>query len=457
MDELAKYIVKRAQKLGADDVVATVVDNTVRQVRFANNDITLNTTWDTINVEVFLSYKKRLISSSLNNPSQSETFSSVSINKNITKEKVDQFLKRMLKMAKMMKPKTDYYGIADGKFNYGRFKDFYDKRIVNINEKNVDFVKDAIDAAVSEGAKRCAGVLYSSVFNESKHTSNGIDVKEKGTSINISLRAFKEKDESGHSVSVSRIMKGFDPKKAGSEAGRLAADYSKPVQGVDGNYDVIFGPMIMANLLYYMSYAFSAFEVDSGESFLINKIGKKVANDNVTLYDDARLPNGFGSTLFDEEGRPTSTLKLIDKGMLKTYLHNTSTAKKFGAKPTGNAGIVYPSYWNLVLEKGNSNLNEMISEVKNGIYITNTWYTRFRDYLAGDFSTIPRDAMFEIKNGKISQPVKGLRLSDNMKHILESVYMISKERRHIDWWEVEKPVTTGWVLCKDIKLTRSNK
>ena len=215
--------------------------------------------------------------------------------------------------------------------------------------------------------------------------------------------------------------------------------------------------MIMADLLHYMSYAFSAFDVDSGMSFLINKIGKKVANENVTIIDDGKMPNGLSSSMYDEEGRPTQTTKLIDNGVLKTFLHNTSTAKKFGVKSTANAGIIYPSNWNLVLEKGDSNLEEMISNMKNGIYITNTWYTRFRDHRAGDFSTIPRDAMFEIKNGKLDKPIKGLRLSDNMKHILESVQMISKERKQIEWWEVESPVITGWVLCKGINLTKSTK
>ncbi len=455
--EIGEYIVKRALKLGADDIVATVVNGTTRQIRFANNDITLNTTWDIVNVEVFLSCKKRLIASSLDNPSQSETFSSVSKTKNIRKEDVDKFLSKMIKMAKMMMPKGDYHGIADSKFKYGKLKDCYDKKVADLSDRNVDFVDGAINAAVSEGAKRCAGVLYSDAWDERKFTSNGIDAADKGTRASISLRAFVEKDESGHSVSVSRIMKGFEPEKAGQEAGMLAKQYKKPEQGEAGKHDVIFGPMIMSNMLYYMSYAFSAFEVDSRMSFLKGRIGQKIASDNFSLLDDGRLPNGASSTLFDEEGRPTQTNKIIDHGVLRTFLHNTSTAKKFKAKPTGNAGIIYPTYWNLALEGGDSNLEEMISEVKNGVYITNTWYTRFRDYFAGDFSTIPRDAMFEIKDGRITRPVKGMRLSDNMKRVLENVQLISKERRQIKWWEVTKPVLTGWVLCRDLNLTKSTK
>lgn len=455
--EIGNYIVDRALKLGADDIVVDIKSGITKQLRFANNEITLSTTWDTVDVGVFLSYKKRLLSSSLNNPGLSETFATVGGATNLTKDAVDKFLERMIKVAKILAPKEDYYGIAKGPFKYKPIKDSYDGKIEKLEDKTVDFVHDTIDAAISEGAKRCAGVLYSSDWNEQKFTSRGVEANEKGSSINVSIRAFAEKDASGHSVSVSRILKGFNPKKAGSEAGVLAKQSLNPVVGESGKYDVILSPMVAANLLYYMSYAFSAFEVDSGMSFLIDKVGKKVGSNKVTLVDDGRLGNGFGSSSFDDEGVPTQRTNIIEKGVLKTYLHNTSTAKKFKTKTTASAGIIYPQPKNLVLEKGDSNLEEMISQVKNGVYITNIWYTRFANYRTGDFSTIPRDAMLEIKNGKIIKPIKGLRLSDNMQHILESVVAISKEPKTIHWWEVQIPVVTGHVLCKDLNMTKSAK
>ena len=455
--EIGKYVVDKALKLGADDVVVTIKPAVTKQIRFANNEITLSTTWDTVDVGVFLAYKKRLISSNLNNPSLSETFSSMGGKTNLTKDSVDKFLGRMTKVAKVLAPKEDYYGIANGPFKYKPIKDSYDKKIENLGEKTVDFVEDVINAAVSEGAKRCAGVLYSSFWEEHKFTSGNVEAKEKGSSINVSLRAFAEKYASGHSVSVSRNMKGFDPEKAGREAGMLAKQSLNPVVGESGKYDLILGPMIAANLLYYMSYAFSAFEVDSGMSFLIDKIGKRVGSNKVTIVDDGRLENGFESSAFDEEGVPTQSKKIIENGILKTYLHNTSTAKKFKTKTTANAGIIYPQPKNLILERGDSKLEDMISQVKNGIYITNVWYTRFANYRTGDFSTIPRDAMFEIKNGKITKSIKGLRLSDNMQHVLESVSAISKDTRTIHWWEVEIPIVTGYVLCKDLNMTKSAK
>jgi PmbA protein len=375
----------------------------------------------------------------------------------LKKENIEKFLNKLIKTAKVLEPKKDYYGIADGKFKYKKIPDSYDNKIEK-GGKEIEFVQNGIDAALEEGAKRCAGVLYTDVWKSEIFSSNGIEAEEKGTSINLSIRSFaEEKEASGHTVSVARTLKNFEPEKAGREAGMNAKKSLNPSDGYAGKYTAILHPMVIANILYYMSYAFSAFEVDSGMSFLIGKQNKKIASNNVTLKDDGRLANGFGSRTFDDEGRPTQTTELIKNGVFKSFLHNTSTAKKFKVKPTGNAGLIYPQSWNLVLEKGDRSLDEMISEVKDGVYITNVWYTRFANYRTGDFSTIPRDAIFEIKNGKITRPIKGIRITDNMQRILENVIAISKKPQQIEWWEVTSPVVTGHVLVKDLNLTKSAK
>jgi len=437
------YIVQKAQKLGAEDVIATSVSQLARQTKFANNEIVVNQTWDEKDVDIFLAFNKKTISTS--------------VKADAKKSDVDKTLNRMMKITRLLKPSEDYFGIAKGEFKYKDVEDGYDKKIEDLQEKEVDLVTAAINKALENGVKKSSGVLYSNVWQMKKMTSSGIDVSDKGTSINFSIRSFAEKDASAHSVSVSRILKGFDPLAAADEASLLAKQSLNPAQCEEGRYDVIFHPMAFSSLLYYTSYAFSAFQVDSGLSFFIDKIGKKVASDIVTIEDDGSMVNGFGSRKFDDEGMPIEKNKLIENGVLMNYLHNTSTAKKFNTESTGNAGLVDPVPWNIVLKQGDSKFEKMISSVKRGLYITNVWYTRFANYRTGDFSTIPRDAIFEIENGKIVRSVKDLRVSDNMQRILESIEMISKERKTIQWWEVTIPVVAGFVLCKDVGITRSKK
>jgi len=141
--------------------------------------------------------------------------------------------------------------------------------------------------------------------------------------------------------------------------------------------------------------------------------------------------------------------------VLKTYLHNGTTAMLHNAKTTGNAGIVAPHPWNLIIESGDWKKEEMIEEIKEGLLITNVWYTRFQNYRNGDFSTVARDAAFYIKNGEIEHAVKGIRISDNLQRIFENITALSKEIRQIYWWEVENPVFAPYALAKNVRITTS--
>jgi PmbA protein len=108
------------------------------------------------------------------------------------------------------------------------------------------------------------------------------------------------------------------------------------------------------------------------------------------------------------------------------------------------------------MDSGDINREELLKEVKNGLYLTNTWYTRFQNYRTGDFSTIPRDGIFQIENGEIKQSLKNIRLSDNALRMLNNITAISKERQHIHWWaEADPPSLSPYILMKDVHITTS--
>jgi PmbA protein len=128
----------------------------------------------------------------------------------------------------------------------------------------------------------------------------------------------------------------------------------------------------------------------------------------------------------------------------------------FKTETTGNAGLVFPSPWNVEVEPGNMRKDELFKEVKRGLYLTNTWYTRFQNYAKGDFSTIPRDGIFLIEKGEIKQSLKDLRISDNVQTMLNNIVAFSKERQHVHWWgEVDPPSLSPYALIKDVHITKS--
>ncbi|MEA3254276.1 MAG: TldD/PmbA family protein, partial [Candidatus Altiarchaeota archaeon] len=249
-------------------------------------------------------------------------------------------------------------------------------------------------------------------------------------------------------------LRDFNPGAAGKKAGEIAKQALNPGEGRGGVYDIIFDPLAFANLLGHILGFASAFSVDIGESFLADRIDKVIGNEIVTLVDDGSLAGGFNSSKFDAEGVPTQRNVVVEKGVLKTYLHNTSTAKKYGAESTGNAGLISPHPWNAVIEPGDYGRDDLFSGVNKGLYITNVWYTRFQNYRTGDFSTIPRDGLFLIENGELSQPLSNLRVSDNLLHILKNITALGDKQEWIHWWDAEVPSLLPYVLVKDVRVTK---
>jgi len=76
--------------------------------------------------------------------------------------------------------------------------------------------------------------------------------------------------------------------------------------------------------------------------------------------------------------------------------------------------------------------------------------------MTGDFSTIPRDAIFYYENGEVKESWKDIRVSDNMLRLYKNIEALSKERQMVKWWyEVEEPGIAPFVLIKDVNITRS--
>ena len=100
---------------------------------------------------------------------------------------------------------------------------------------------------------------------------------------------------------------------------------------------VIFEPRVARTLLGNLFEAVEGRSIYRQASFLAGKLGEKIADERITLIDDGTIPRLFGSQPFDDEGVPTRRTPVIEKGVLKSYLLNTYTARKLGMKTTGNA------------------------------------------------------------------------------------------------------------------------
>ncbi|MEM5778008.1 MAG: TldD/PmbA family protein [Candidatus Aenigmatarchaeota archaeon] len=431
-------LIKFALKEGADDVVIEKNLIETKQLRFANNKITILNNWNTELYKIFISVKKKIITTL--------TFE-------ISEESIKEIIKDLIKRAKLLQQNKEYFGIASGPFKYKPIKNNFDKKLINADI--VDLANKMISSAL-ENSKYTAGVVYINYLERELETSGNVSAFEKSTSIQASIRAFNKDDESGHSASCSKTLNKINLEEIGKKAGEISKLAKNPEKIKEAKYNVIFDPLAIANLLNLVSRSASAFFIDSGFSFLKNKLNKKVASSIVNLIDSGRIENGFASTAFDDEGVPTKETSIIKNGILKNYLHNTSTAKKYKTKTTANAGLIAPIPTNTILKEGKNKKEDLFKDF-NGLYITNVWYTRFQNYLTGDFSTIPRDGIFLVKNGEIIKSVKEIRITDNLQRILENISSISNKPEWVIWWglETQIPVLTPYVLVREVNITKS--
>lgn len=429
-------IVKKSKILGADEIIAQTTFGRYRQTRFSNNQIDTSVAWNDYVTDVTLSWKKRVVATQIRNF-----------------QNVNESVKRLFKLAKVSKENPKFGGFAKGKFHYKKSK--ADRAVENL-ENPAEYVFEAIETATKEAGPKtnAGGILLTKVEDVYLVSSEGPKAEDTRSAIEISIRAFSQREASGHGVECSSTLKGFDPERAGRKAGEIAKKAKNPKVGKEGRYDVIFDPLFVGSLLGMWGPMTSAYSIMIQTSIFVKKLGQKVAPDIVTI-SDVPASYSMGNRVFDDEGVPTKENLLIKEGVLKTYLHNTSTAKIFKTRTTSNAGLIAPTPWNLEMDAGDITRDEMFSRVKRGLYLTNTWYTRFQNYATGDFSTIPRDGIFLIEKGKITQSWKDIRLSDNALKMLNNVDAISKERQHVHWWgEAEPPSLSPYILMKDVQITR---
>jgi PmbA protein len=435
-EEIPERIVGKSLELGADEVICSLLTGNTRQVRFANNSITASKSWDQRVASIFLTKDGKVVATDISD------FSTT-----------DEALADLLKMSDVMEKSQSYQGLAEGSFGYRSTKP--DTRIPKLLDELYGYVDDAITSTLNAGAKRVAGVLYSSCGTQFLHSSTGPSGSYSSADIEISIRAMADNQGSGHMVQSVVNLDDFDPGSSGREAGELAVSARNPELGEEGKYDVLFSPMPFANILERVASSSSAGFVDAGFSFLKDKVGEEVASPAVNLTDDGTHPQSLNTPPFDNEGVPTRKTPLIVGGELMGYLHNTSTAKRFGTETTGNAGLVFPQSWSVHLHSGDMGKDELMSQIKDGYYVTNVWYTRFQNYQTGDFSTIPRDAIFRIKDGQVMGSAKDIRISENMLALLQKVKAVGNDVKQVHWWEVNTPVFTPHVLVEGVNITKS--
>jgi PmbA protein len=219
-----------------------------------------------------------------------------------------------------------------------------------------------------------------------------------------------------------------DPESVGRTAARRALRRlgARKVKTVE--VPVIFDAENAAGLVRAIASAASGPSLYRRASFLVDRLGSRIAAPSVTIVDDGLMPGALGSRPFDGEGLPTRRTVLVHEGVLESYLLDTYSARKLAGQSTHHAARdgsgVTVGTTNLMLLPGTATAEELIASVDNGLYVTELIGFGVNG-VTGDYS---RGAVgIWIENGRLAYPVEEVTVAGNLLEMFAAMEGVAND------------------------------
>ena len=224
------------------------------------------------------------------------------------------------------------------------------------------------------------------------------------------------------------------PEVVGERVAKRATQQLKAKPPKGGTFPVVLGPNVVGVFVHEAFGHLAEADLALSGSVLLNSIGKKIASDVVTFYDDGTVDGAFGSFKYDDEGVPTRKTLLVKDGVVAGLMHNRETAQKFNVKPTGNARAedfrVEPiiRMRNTYMEPKDNSFEELVEGIKFGYYLKS--FRGGQANIDGTFQVGIQEA-YEIVNGELGEPVRDASISGNT---LETLFKVDAVGKDFELW-----------------------
>jgi PmbA protein len=198
---------------------------------------------------------------------------------------------------------------------------------------------------------------------------------------------------------------------------------------------VIFTPEGVASaLISPLMAAFNGKTVLEGASPIGKRLGERVFDNKLSLWDDPTIAYRPHSRPCDDEGVPSQRTPLIDKGVASSFLYDLQTAALAKTKSTGSAsrggGLPLPSPSTLVIAPGKATFDEMVGDIKEGLVIEQLMGAEQGNILGGDFSGNVLLG-YKVESGKIIGRVKNTMVSGNVYKLLKEISAIGSQSKWV--------------------------
>ena len=404
LEDKASYCIDFAKKNGVSDVQVSVGNSISETVNFRNKKLDESERSDTllINLTTFINKKKSTISSS-----------------NLEKDNLNILINRCIETTKNS-PDDEYNCLPDQELLAKNINDLnlYDKSHIS-NEKKINFLSE-VDENVFINDKI---ENSESSFSENKSiftlaNSKGFLGGYKSSSFSASCVAVAKSNgsmERDYEFTNQRFLE--DIAKA-DKIGKVASDNaikklnSKKISSE--KIPIIFDKRISRGILNILSSAISGSSIARNTSFLKGAINKEIFNKKIDVIDKPDILKGLASRPFDSEGVISSEIKIVENGILNTYLTDTYYGKKLNLKSNGRAG----GTTNLFFQNGSSSFDDLIKSYPKLLYVTET-IGHGSNLVTGDYSV--GASGFIIENGEFVYPVSEITIAGNFKDIFKNL------------------------------------
>jgi len=429
---IASDIVEKARRLGADEADAYISSGVESTISVRKQEIEKLFEAGSRSVSIRVIKEKR---------------TAVCNTSDFTPKALDEMVRTAVELASISEP-DEYAGLPakeDLATDFGAGLQLYDERIESLT---VDEMKDIVlraEQAAFDFDKRITNSEGAEFGAERGETvlANSLGFcagfPYTAASFVVSILADEDgqhagagKKQSDYWFTAERI---FHRLERPEDVGRRAA--ARVIRKLGGRkvqtreVPVVFEPGATGSLMGIVAGAASGEALFKRSTFLTDLEGTNVASPLVTIVDDATLPGQLGSRPFDGEGVGRRKNLLFERGAFRMFLFDSYYARRMGRRTTGSASRAGDSIGigtgNLIWEPGERDPAEILSEVKDGLYLTGLMGFGVNP-TTGDISKGAHGIWIE--DGKLAYPVEEINVSGNLKDILSNIDAVGSD---LEW------------------------
>jgi len=269
-------------------------------------------------------------------------------------------------------------------------------------------------------------------------TSTGIRATARRTLCSLAVEAIAGDDadsQTGVGFSAARGPGQLDIDKAVADAVDRATRMLGATKARSGRCTVVLDPRVTSTLLAVVSSALSGEAVTKGRSFFAGRVGEEVAVPSLVLVDDPTDARAFGASTHDAEGLACRRNVLIEGGVLRGFVFDTTAGRRAGAVSTasavrgGYATTPVAGCRALLLAPGPLGAREILAEVDEALYVQSiTGVHSGVNPVSGDFSVGAEGLM--VRGGELAEPIREITIASTLQRMLQAVLHVGAD---VEW------------------------